>query len=157
MKKLDMNRDGEISDIEMYRALSSVEPQLTKETVDQALKKIASGAADSPNLKEYVKSLMKRFDSNHDGLISVEELAQGLKKLGINLNTKEINSLMEKLDLNRDGEVSEQELFKVLQGVEYTAFPRSGVNISVEQALKKLASGAETFSNIKEYVRFLIK
>lgn len=34
MKRLDMNRDGEISELELHRALQTVEEQLTKETVE---------------------------------------------------------------------------------------------------------------------------
>lgn len=44
MKKLDMNRDGEISDVELYRALSSVETVMHREVIDSALKKIVQGS-----------------------------------------------------------------------------------------------------------------
>ena len=157
MKKLDMNRDGEISDTEIYRALSTVEAQLSKETVELALKKIVSGASDFSNLKDYSKMLIKRFDGNSDGLISFEELTDGLRKMKIYLNNREMQVLMDKLDLNKDGEINQEELLRVLQSVEASAFPRFGPSLNVEQALRKLASGAETFYTMKEYARFLIK
>lgn len=35
--------------------------------IDQALKKIASGADDYSDLRGYSKSLIKKFDRNQDG------------------------------------------------------------------------------------------
>ena len=70
MKKLDINSDGQISDVELCNALSTVESLLTKEAIDQSLKKLVSGTDDFGTLKEYSKLLIKRFDSNNDGLIS---------------------------------------------------------------------------------------
>lgn len=90
MKRLDMNNDGQISDIEMYKALSSIETQLTKETVDQALKKIVAHSEEYANMKEYCKALIKKFDSNNDGQISFQELTDGLKKMKIHLNPREV-------------------------------------------------------------------
>lgn len=158
MKKLDMNRDGEISDTELYKALSSVEQVVNREVVDSALRKIVSGSADYANLKEYTKSLIKRFDGNQDGFISITELAEGLRRMGISLNSREVAAMMDKLDLDKNGEVSQEELYKVLLGYEMLGQPRiNAAQVSVDQALKKLASGAETFTSMREYVKFLIK
>ena len=158
MKKLDMNRDGEISDVELYRALQTVDQQVSREVVDSALKKIVSGASDFANMKEYTKSLIKRFDGNQDGFISMSELSEGLRRMGISLNSREVAALMEKLDLDKNGEITQEELYKVLIGYEAYALPKlNAAQVSVDQAIKKLASGAETFSNMREYVRFLIK
>lgn len=158
MKKLDMNRDGEISDTELYKALSSVEQVVNREVVDSALKKIVAGAVDYANLKEYTKSLIKRFDGNQDGLVSMSELSEGLRRMGISLNSREVAALMDKLDLDKNGEITQEELYKVLLGYEILGQPRmNAAQLSVDQALKKLASGADTFSSMREYVRFLIK
>ena len=91
---------------------------MVNESADVALKKIASGAEDYPNLSEYVKYILKKFDSNQDGAISMNELANGLKTLNINLTIKEKSALLKKLDLNRDGEISAEELFKTLSKVD---------------------------------------
>lgn len=82
--------------------------------MDNALKKIASGAEDFSSVKEYVKNLMNRFDSNNDGFISFEELTSGLKTIKINLSSQEKQALMNRLDFNRDGEISEEEIFKAI-------------------------------------------
>lgn len=91
---------------------------MAKESAEVALKKIASGAEDFPNLREYIKFLMRKFDSNDDGCISFEELANGVKTLHINLTRREKLSLMKKLDLNRDGEITAEELYKTLSKVD---------------------------------------
>ncbi len=51
---------------------------------------MAAGAEEyGGNMKEYVKALMRRFDYDGDGMITFEELAEGVKKLHINLSLKE--------------------------------------------------------------------
>lgn len=39
--------------------------------VEQTLKKIASGADDTNDMREYSKKLIRKFDKNSDGLISI--------------------------------------------------------------------------------------
>ena len=41
---------------------------------------------------------MRKFDRNGDGLISVDELSEGLSKLHIYLNQREVKALMDKID-----------------------------------------------------------
>lgn len=69
MKKLDIDKDGQISEIELYRVLSSVEqqhergrPSQLKAIVDQTMKKIASGADDGEDMRSYAKKLIRKFD-----------------------------------------------------------------------------------------------
>lgn len=128
---------------------------MAKEAADIALKKIASGAEDFPSLREYIKFLIRKFDGNSDGIISIEELASGLKTMHINLTLKEKLSLMKKLDLNRDGEITAEELYKVLSKVD-VKLSKGQLDTSIDQVLRKIASGAEEFANMKEYVRVLV-
>lgn len=62
-----------------------------------------------------MRDLVRKFDRNSDGLLSMQELMTGLNKIGIVLTNNEVQSLMQKLDLNRDGEVSGDELLHVLR------------------------------------------
>jgi len=39
---------------------------------------------------EYVRDLVRKFDRNSDGFLSISELTDGLKKIGIFLNSQEI-------------------------------------------------------------------
>ncbi len=115
MKALDLNNDGELSADELYKVLSKVDVKFTKsqlkEQIDNVLKKIASGAEDYSSMKEYVKDLMNKFDSNYDGFISFEELTNGLRSIKINLTSQEKQSLMKSFDFNSDGEISEDEIY----------------------------------------------
>ena len=92
--------------------------QNAKEAAEIALKKIAAGAEEYGSMREYVNALMKKFDNDGDGLITFDELSNGLKKLNINLTQKEKQALMKKLDLDANGELSSQELFSVLSKVD---------------------------------------
>jgi Ca2+-binding EF-hand superfamily protein len=128
---------------------------MAKESADMALKKVASGAEDFPNLREYIKFLIRKFDGNSDGIISFEELSAGVKSLNIHLNLKEKLALMKKFDLNRDGEISAEELYKVLSKVD-TKMSKGEIDSSIDLILRKIASGADDFASMKEYVRVLV-
>ncbi len=81
MKKLDVDRDGEITHVELAKALQTVERELIRDAVETAIKKIAAGAEEYQSVREYVKSLFGKFDRNNDGLITFTELSDGLKKI----------------------------------------------------------------------------
>ena len=75
--------------------------------VGNTLKKIASGADESNNMRDYAKKLIRKFDKNSDGLISIGELTSGLKTMNIYLTQEERDALIQKLDLDRNGEISD--------------------------------------------------
>jgi len=93
MERLDLDRNGEISDQELFKALSSVNTSdlsnLAKEAADIALKKIAAGSENYSNMREYVNVLMRNFDYDNDGKVTFNELCDGIKKLNIYLTLKE--------------------------------------------------------------------
>ena len=78
-----------------------------------------------------MRVLIKRFDGNSDGIITFDELVNGVKSLHIHLNLKEKLALMKKLDMNRDGEITADELYRVLSKVEVN-FTKLQLNESVE-------------------------
>jgi Ca2+-binding EF-hand superfamily protein len=41
-------------------------------------------------MSDYVRDLVRRFDRNSDGFLSMQELTDGLAKIGIFLTQKEI-------------------------------------------------------------------
>lgn len=122
MSKLDTNRDGNISDVEIYNVLSLINTKdlgnQAKENADIALKKLAAGAEEHSNMKEYVRFLIKKFDFDNDGIITFNELCDGIRALHIFLTLKERQALMKALDLNNDGELSADELYNVLSKVD---------------------------------------
>jgi Ca2+-binding EF-hand superfamily protein len=93
MTKLDLDRNGEISDQELYQALSSVKTSdlaaHAHEGADIALKKLAAGAEEYSNMREYVNVLIRKFDYDNDGVITFTELCEGVKRLNIFLSVKE--------------------------------------------------------------------
>ena len=76
MDRLDIDRDGRISEKELYRALQNAEAPSKRlggvnSVVDSVLRKIASGADEAQDMRDYAKKLIRKFDKNSDGLISV--------------------------------------------------------------------------------------
>jgi Ca2+-binding EF-hand superfamily protein len=90
MKKLDVDADGEITEAELARALQTVDAEIINESVTTALKKISAGSEGYPNMRDYVRDLVRKFDHNSDGLISINELSEGLSKIHIYLNQREV-------------------------------------------------------------------
>jgi Ca2+-binding EF-hand superfamily protein len=127
----------------------------SSEAAEIAVKKIAGGAEDFNNMREYVKHLFSRFDANRDGAISLDELSKGVASLGIQLTAAERQSLMKKFDTNYDGEVSQEELFNVLSATN-AKLSKTQLGNSVDQVLRKMASGADKFGSMKEYIQTLV-
>jgi hypothetical protein len=64
MERLDIDRDGKITEQEIYRVLSG---DASPEIIEQTLRKIANGASGFSSMSEYVYDLVRRFDRNSDG------------------------------------------------------------------------------------------
>ena len=60
-----------------------------REAADIALKKLAAGAEDYGNMREYVIVLIRNFDYDQDGAITFTELCEGVKRMNIFLSLKE--------------------------------------------------------------------
>jgi len=152
MERLDIDRDGKITENEIARVLSG---GAQVEVVELALQKIAAGAKGFSSMAEYVRDLVRKFDRNSDGLLSINELTDGLTKIGIFLTQNEVKSLLNKLDLNRDGEVSGDEILRVLEG--YGTGKSHALTSSIDMIITKLAASGKSFSNMREYAKSLIR
>ena len=110
MARLDLNSDGEITKDEVYAALKSywsgskspdtIPKAQLPQVINQVLLKILGGADDLSKLRDYARSLIRRFDSDSDGVVSVRELVEGLKEMHIFLTPTEREGLMKKLDID---------------------------------------------------------
>ena len=85
--------------------------------VDAALLKIKAGSSNYKTLSDYCKALIKKFDTNKDGLVSYLELAEGLRELGIKVFKGEQAAMMRRIDEERAGVISYDGLFKALSRV----------------------------------------
>ena len=143
MKQLDLDSNGSLSADELYSVLSRVDTKLSKKdlqaSIENALRKIASGAEEYSSMRDYVNVLFKNFDINFDGLISFEELVDGLRALNISLTSQEKAGLMKRFDFNRDGEISEDEVYRVLAPYDNRSISALGKSFS---PIKSMALGS---------------
>ncbi|KAM9741689.1 calcium-binding protein 2 isoform 1-T1 [Menidia menidia] len=76
--------------------------------------KMLAETADMIGVKE-LRDAFKEFDSNGDGLISLVELREAMKKLmGEQVTNKEINEILRDVDLNGDGLVDFEEFVRMM-------------------------------------------
>lgn len=61
-------------------------------------------------MKDYAKTLIRKFDKDSDGIISFQELCDGIRNMSILLTQPEREALMKKIDINKDGSISAKEL-----------------------------------------------
>ncbi len=78
------------------------------------LRLIRKGVSKYSSLREYVDVLVSKFDIDGDGMISFDELTEGLKAIDIKISDKEKLALMRELDGDRDGAIAKQELYNAL-------------------------------------------
>jgi Ca2+-binding EF-hand superfamily protein len=101
-------------------------------------------------MRDYVAVLFKNFDINFDGLISFEELVDGLRALNIILTSQEKAGLMKRFDFNRDGEISEEEVYRVLAPYDNRSIGASGRSFSPIKSLS-LGSSMKTLDYSPSY------
>ncbi|CAH8658641.1 unnamed protein product [Schistosoma bovis] len=63
--------------------------------------------------EEMLLNLFSRLDKSGDGILSKEELKQGLRSSGVTENT--VNKLIEKLDLNCDNNITYEEYIQAIR------------------------------------------
>ncbi|CAL1613927.1 unnamed protein product [Knipowitschia caucasica] len=76
--------------------------------------KMLAETADMIGVKE-LRDAFKEFDANGDGLISLAELREAMKKLmGEQITNREINEILRDIDLNGDGLVDFEEFVRMM-------------------------------------------
>ena len=136
MKRLDFNQDGEIAEIELYKALapynsrkqsesgasrdispgkvSLVQKERERISIYDILDRRKRVAAKYQSLKHDVSSLMGRYDTDGDGYVNFQELSDGLDHDNVRITKEEKLALMKHLDVDCDGSVSREEIFNAL-------------------------------------------
>merc|ERR1711976_650116 len=78
-----------------------------------------------------VRDIFRRFDSDHDGVITMAEFKKGLEKFGFMLSDEEAVTLMQHFDAREDGQVSYNEFCDALLDEDFTT-----AMLKVKPALK---------------------
>jgi Ca2+-binding EF-hand superfamily protein len=107
-------------------------------------------------LREYASHLIRKFDRDSDGIITFQELCDGLGKLSIFVTQHDKKALMDRLDIDRDGRITETEIYKALSGSSDKG-ASYGSTLVAENTLRKIAAGAKSYPTMNEYVRDLVR
>eukprot|EP00088_Acartia_fossae_P012304 TRINITY_DN1633_c0_g1_i1.p1 TRINITY_DN1633_c0_g1~~TRINITY_DN1633_c0_g1_i1.p1 ORF type:complete len:1625 (+),score=462.94 TRINITY_DN1633_c0_g1_i1:438-4877(+) len=137
-QKLDVDKDGQISQQEIIQGMSSAGLKLSSAEIETLFllgDRDGNGQIDFsefaqimiPSASERIAKLKKcfrsrseieaafhRFDANKDGAISFNELKAGLSSSGIHFNDQEVETVFALADKDCDGEVSMSEFVNLL-------------------------------------------
>ncbi|CAE8640930.1 unnamed protein product [Polarella glacialis] len=99
-----------------------------------------------------VRDVFRRFDSDHDGVLTVQEFQQALEKYGFQLAIEDVLKIMKHFDCRGDGQVSYNEFCDMLLDEDYTTgmmVTKPALNEDfdpnyAERAFMKSAERAET-------------
>jgi Ca2+-binding EF-hand superfamily protein len=146
--RFDTNKDGQISRSEVVQGMRSSGMQFTEEEIDTLFilgDKDNNGEIDFSEFAQImiptateritklrncfrnraeVEAAFSRFDANHDGAISFQEMKAGLQSSGILFTEQEVETVFAVADRDGDGEVSLTEFVHILS----TSSHESGVN-----------------------------
>lgn len=75
----------------------------------------SSQAAEPANENEEMIKAFKMFDKDGNGLITKQELLEGLNRLGESMNEKDILELIEAADLDGDGNINFEEFVELMR------------------------------------------
>jgi Ca2+-binding EF-hand superfamily protein len=88
MHRLDLNRDGEVSADEILGVISGGQT-VSSSSIDKLVEKLAAGGKSFSSVKDYARALIRKFDRDNDGIITFEELCDGLIKMNIKVSYAE--------------------------------------------------------------------
>lgn len=178
MKRLDFNQDGDIAEIELYKALapynsrkqpsgsgtsrdispgkvSLLQKERERISIYDVVEKIKRVAAKYQSLKHYVSSMMRRYDTDGDGYVNFQELSDGLDHDNVRISKEEKLALMKHLDVDCDGTVSREEIFNALLVDPRHQRSHHFAKVNVDHLLKRIKQGAEKFKSLEEFCRYI--
>jgi len=68
-----------------------------------------------------VRDIFRRFDRDHNGVITVEEMKEALQKFALQPSEEEVICIMRHFDTRQDGQISYNEFCDALMDEDYTA------------------------------------
>uniref|UniRef100_A0A7S4RNF6 Calmodulin n=1 Tax=Alexandrium monilatum TaxID=311494 RepID=A0A7S4RNF6_9DINO len=112
------NREFEIVDMDEYTRKYIENPDAGKGfDLDAVLEKFREGLRQQFPL---VRDIFRKFDSDHDGVMTVPEFRGALEKWGFQLTDEEVVAIMRHFDSRKDGQVSYNEFCDALLDEDYT-------------------------------------
>lgn len=135
--------------------VSFKQKELERITVDEIIVKVKKGAAKYPSYKHFVSSIMRRYDTDNDGMLNFRELSDGLSNDGIYLTHEEKLVLMKHLDEDCDGVITRDELFHALLLDSRHRRNHHNPKVNVDHVLRRIRQGAESFASVDEFVKYL--
>jgi len=112
------NREFEILDMDEYTQKYIENPDAPRKfDLDAVLEKLREGLRQQFPL---VRDIFRKFDSDHDGVMTMHEFRQALAKWGFQISEDDALTLMRHFDTRKDGQVSYNEFCDALLDEDYT-------------------------------------
>jgi len=113
------NQEFEILDMDDYTAKMFADPGARHQGFDleAVMQKLRESMRQQYPL---VRDIFRRFDGDHDGVITLAEFRTALRKFGFQLSDEEVVQIMRHFDSRRDGQVSYNEFCDMLLDEDYT-------------------------------------
>jgi len=112
------NRDFEITDMDEYTRKWFLEPSAKRNfDLESVLEKLRESLRQQYPL---VRDIFRKFDADHDGVLTMHEFRQALAKWGFQLSEEDSLVLMRHFDTHKDGQLSYNEFCDALLDEDYT-------------------------------------
>lgn len=113
------NHSFEMLDMDEYTIKTFNDPNTRHKTFDLSvvMEKLRESMRQQFPL---VRDIFRRFDSDHDGVITLGEFKKGLSKYGFQLHDDEVAIIMRHFDTRQDGQVSYNEFCDAMLDEDYT-------------------------------------
>merc|ERR1719331_3252709 len=113
------NHEFEMLDMDSYTKNYVSNPDANRRNYDLSvvMEKVREGLRQQFPL---VRDIFRRFDLDHDGVITLGEFKKALEKFGFMLNTDEATTVMKYFDGRQDGQISYNEFCDALIDPDYT-------------------------------------
>ena len=133
--------DDKSAFVEVYRRVHVV-PQLSRAHIEGNRRNKGSDTGHGPVANSKVEKLFRKFDKNHDGLISKMEFKETLGEFGIKMTDQEMEMLFSRFETNvQDGNIDWQEFMAFY--TQYLA-PYSSLTEDTEDEQVKLLTALQT-------------
>ncbi|XP_013393907.1 calmodulin isoform X1 [Lingula anatina] len=127
---LDKNSDGKVSVCDIRTTMHKLGHDVSNEDCQDFIKKVSCNGNASFNEKDFLAWMetyrekdsetvlfdsFKAFDKDKNGLISRQELQEGLELMGVHLTEDMLDGMFSVADRNRDGGISFEEFVRVMK------------------------------------------